>query len=191
MLKMKKNVLLVVLSVLVMACSNENKMKSEIKDYMNKNAKDPQSYEYVDLQIMDTIQTAEFAKKTIDFNNVNQKFCDSVVVNFDADVNKVELDYMGENMNTVEKHQEQLKDAKETLKKGKAENLKMNSFIKSKDVLIYLTIHKFRAKNGFGALDLDSIYVQFDKDFKLLSVSKEELYPGDISKLGKSVLKIN
>ena len=67
----------------------------------------------------------------------------------------------------------------------------MNSFLKSKDVLIYLTIHKFRAKNEFGALDLDSIYVQFDKDFKLLSVSKEKLYPGDISTLGKSVLKIN
>ena len=114
MLKMKKNVLLVVLSVLIMACSNDNKMKSAIKDYMNKNAKDPQSYEYVDLKIMDTIQIEEFAKKTIDFNNVNQKFCDSVVVNFDADVNKVELDYMGENMNTAEKHQEQLKEAKET-----------------------------------------------------------------------------
>lgn len=191
MLKVKRNLVIAGLSILLFACSSDNKMKSALKDYMNKNAKDPKSYEYLDLKVLDTIQVAEFAKKTIDFNNANKKFCDSVVANFDADINKVELDYMGENMNTPEKHLEQLKDAKETLIKGKAENLKMNSFIKSKEVLIYLTIHKFRAKNGFGALDLDSVYVQFDKDYKLLSVSKEKMYPGEISSLGKSLLKIN
>lgn len=188
---MKRNILIIGLLVLVVSCSNESKMKSVLQDYMNKNSKDPYSYEYMDLKVIDTIQVAEFAKKTIDFNNVNQNFCDSVVVNFEADADKVELDYLGENMNTPQKHREQLKDAIETLKKGKAENLKMHSFLTSKDVLIYFTIHKFRAKNGFGALDLDSIYVQFDKDFKLLSVSKEKLYPGDINTLGKSVLKNN
>ena len=185
---MKKIIFMLGISIALFSCSNENKMKSEIKDYLEKNAKDPKSYEFVDLTIIDTLTVSEFAESRIAFNNENKRFCDSVINNFDADKNKKELDFMGENLNTPEKHEESLKDAKSTLEKGNAENVIMNKFKDSKDVLIYCANHNFRMKNGFGALDLNNMNAFFDTNFKLLSLKKEKYY-SETSK--DSIFKIN
>jgi hypothetical protein len=167
---MKKIIFMLVISVALFSCSKESKMETGIREYIEKTAKDPKSYEFVELKATDTLTVAEYAKILIAHNNENQRFCDSLIKNFDRDSKKVVLDYMGQNINTAEKHEQELKDAKQTLKEAAAENLIANELLNSKDVLLYSANHQFRLKNGFGALDLNDMYVFFDKNFQVLDI---------------------
>ena len=45
----------------------------------------------------------------------------------------------------------------------------------SKEVIAYVVSHKYRAKNGFGALDIYTKDFVFDKNFKLFAVLNTSL----------------
>ena len=45
------------------------------------------------------------------------------------------------------------------------ENIKLKKITNLKDIVFYNSNHKFRLKNGFGALDLEQQLVLFDKEF--------------------------
>lgn len=142
---MKKTITILGLALLVISCnSNESKTKIGIKDYLGENAKDPKSYEFVELKATDTLTVAEYAKILIAHNNENKRFCDSLIKNFDRDSKKVVLDYMGQNINTAEKHEQELEDAKQTLEEAATENLIAIELLNSKDVLLYSANHQFR-----------------------------------------------
>ena len=60
----------------LVSCGNQGKMESGIKTFLEKNAKDPVSYQLVELKIIDTITISSIAKnsikvsqETIDDNN--------------------------------------------------------------------------------------------------------------------------
>ena len=68
---MRKVILIMSLSIALFSCSNESKMKSGIKEYFNTKAKDPKSYEFVELKVFDTLTIGEVAKEIIESNNRN------------------------------------------------------------------------------------------------------------------------
>jgi hypothetical protein len=187
---MKNILLLLCIPFAFISCSTDSKMKSEIKGFIEKNAKDPKSYEFMELIISDTLTVAEFAKNVIDYNNSNLSFYDSILKNFDIDSSKVVLDFLGDNTNTPEKHEEARLDAKKSIEEATTDNALISKFLTSKDVLIYSGVHTYRNKNGFGALDISSMYVYFDKEHKLLEMNEAELYPVDINRIARTILKI-
>lgn len=170
---MKKIILGLAVLTVLFSCSNESKMKSEIKAYLDKNAKDQKSYEFVELKSLDPLTVGDYAKKRIAFNYENKKFNDSIVKNFGLYIDKIELDPFGENLNSPENQKEYFDDAKKQLIEIEVVNKILNKHIDSKDILIVKAIHSFRIKNGFGVLDLVNMYVFFNKDYKLLDMTKE------------------
>ena len=63
-----KKILLVLIFPLLLSCGNESKMKSELKQYVEKNFNDPESYELVNIKVWDTIYAKELAEKEIKYN---------------------------------------------------------------------------------------------------------------------------
>jgi PBP1b-binding outer membrane lipoprotein LpoB len=166
---MKKIYLILGLSVLMFSCSNENKMKSEIKNYLDKNAKDPTSYEFVELKILDTVTVGDINKRivedlTIDINRLKENI--ESQKKLISDFPTLPSDAEKQNIKVSEVEISILTKKLDANKKD----------FTNKEILGYISTHKFRIKNGFGALDLDEMWVEFDKDFKLLKMGEDLNY---------------
>ena len=178
---MKKTISILVLAVLIISCnSNESKMKTEIKNYLDKNAKDPKSYEFVELKVLDTIVEGKFAKTQIESNNDGIKENEDALKKNEVTLKTSEEDKAKYKDNSFDEFIIGAKTDIETSKKAIEEYKKENEILKkhldSKEVLGYIATHKCRMKNGYGALDLAEYYVEFDKDFKLLEMDKDINY---------------
>ena len=177
---MKKIVLGLLIAVSLFSCSNESKMKNGIIDYLNKNAKDPKSYEFVDLKVIDTITVGECAENLITTNieliaekNLEiQKRKDEIKdAQEDLDYKEFKIDFdkiINSSKSSISIFELEINDYK-------SENLKLKKINALKDVVFYNIAHKFRLKNGFGALDLDQKYVLFDKDFNVKNMTNDIL----------------
>ncbi|MFV8440818.1 hypothetical protein [Flavobacterium sp. LB2P44] len=173
---MKRIILMLSLTMLMFSCSNESKMKSEIKNYLDKNAKDPKSYEFVELKILDTVTVGSISEDEIEENNRILKDNDEAMQISKTTLGKAIKLNKQYNDNSFDEH---IIGATTDIKAIEKENFvcnkqiaKYRKTINSKEVLGYVATHKFRIKNGFGALDLDEMWVEFDKDFKLLKMDK-------------------
>ncbi len=175
---MKKIITILAMAMVLISCnSNESKMKSEIKDYLDKNAKDPSSYEFIDLKVTDTIIAGKFAQTKIDINNDEIKNNEkSITTNTEtlksAEANKAKYkdDSFDEFINGAK---EDIETANKAISDYKNENEKLKKYLGSKDILGYVALHKCRMKNGLGALDIGTYYAEFDKDIKLLQFDKD------------------
>jgi hypothetical protein len=166
-----RKLVLILSAMALVSCSNESKMKSEIKTYLNKNAKDPKSYEFVELKIIDTVTDGDLIQRNIE--NLESE------LSFNMErIEKRQNKYDGylkdglpvSSLNNIKKEVDSLKLAMPNIE-NKILNLKKQ--ISNKDILGYVATHKFRIKNGFGALDLSEMFVEFDKDYKLLEMDKD------------------
>jgi len=167
---MRKIILGLLVLMALASCSNESKMKSEIKAYLEKTAKDPKSYEFVDLKILDTVTVSKLIKNEITKNiNDNQLLIDDNSGQMDL-INKYPSLDNSEQYANIEIN---LKEIKRLDTEHKKLELDLKKEANNKDVLGYVVKHNCRLKNGFGALDLASYYVEFDKDFKLLALDKD------------------
>ncbi|MBC7749555.1 MAG: hypothetical protein H7Z76_13445 [Methylotenera sp.] len=175
---MKKIILGLAIAISLMSCSgNESKMKSEIKSYLDKNAKDPKSYEFVDLKIIDTVVNGKLAQERISENDTlisnNLKSIETNKIT----LRKAESDKVKYNDSSFDEFidgaKADIETAEAIIKNHKNDNEKYKKLLKSKEVLGYVAIHNYRLKNGFGALDIDKSYVVFDKDFKLLTFGED------------------
>jgi hypothetical protein len=175
---MKKNILFLCLSLLIVSCnSNEHKMKTGIKNYLDKNAKDPKSYEFVELKVIDTVTAGEIAKHKIEFNNEILKVEAGSLTLSKENLQKA-IGYKKQfNDNDFDEDiigsAKEVKEAETAIEQCKKENKHYAKWIDSKEVLGYIAIHKCRLKNGYGALDLTEYYVEFDKNFNLLAMDKD------------------
>jgi PBP1b-binding outer membrane lipoprotein LpoB len=167
---MKKTITILGLAILMISCnSNESKMKSGIKDYLDKNAKDPKSYEFIELKILDTVTVGEINKRIVDDLTYEIEMVKEDIVfqkKLISDFPSLPSDEEKSKINELELEMTNL---------TKELNANKKDFT-SKDVVGYITRHKFRIKNGFGALDLSEMYVEFDKNFKLLEMDKDLNY---------------
>ena len=163
----------------LVSCGNESKMKSGIKSYLEKNAKDPGSYQLVELKIIDTITVSSIAKNSI---KVSQETID--------DNNKELLQWQKTKNSALESCKKWGHDFDHFVTEANTEIETLNGLnkiasddiskyknkVNDKTILGYRASHKFRLKNGFGALDLDEQYVVYDKDFNFLDMTKTESY---------------
>jgi hypothetical protein len=177
---MKKILLGLLLSITFFSCSNESKMKSGIADYLNKTAKDPKSYEFVELKVIDTITVGEcatnlitsnnnlIAEKNIEIQNRENEIKDAQQ---DIDYKEFKIDF-DKIINAANSSKSIFKLEINDYKK---ENIKLKKITTLTDVVFYNANHKFRLKNGFGALDLDQKYVLFDKQLNVKYMSSDIL----------------
>lgn len=168
---MKKIILVAILLTALFSCSNdESKMKSGIVDYLNKNAKDPKSYEFVELKVIDTITAGECAKDLIESNisliaekklEIQVKENEIINAQQDLDYNEFKVDFD----NIINLSKKTIKLCNDAINEYEKENIKLKKIINLKDIVFYNSNHKFRLKNGFGALNLEQQLVLFDKEF--------------------------
>ncbi|EKT3963847.1 hypothetical protein JE952_002011 [Flavobacterium psychrophilum] len=168
-----KKILLGLALITLTSCSNESKMKSGIKDYLDKNAKDPKSYELVELTNVESLILGDVAKKVV--SEYNMKIQDD----------KKGLEVSKNNLKEALKFKDKYKDnvfdediasTKNIIKEAELGILSNNKeieryskVINSKNVIGYKAHHKYRLKNGFGALDLTENDVLFDEDYKIIN----------------------
>jgi hypothetical protein len=163
---MKKIILGLNVVVSLVSCSNnESKMREEIVTYLQANAKDPKSYEFVELKVVDTVTIGEVNKRLIGDNKVGIFIAESSL-----EVEKMLVKDIG-----VEQELK-VKGIVSNLNELKKQALTLSKDTINKEPLGYIATHKFRIKNGFGALDLSSRYIQFDKEFKLLKMDEKLSY---------------
>ena len=206
---MKKVILTSLMSLFLISCSqNENSIKSEISDYFEKNAKDPKSYEFVELKIVDTI-TAEDCIKSSQENNAEFILsCKTNIEDYKTKIIKRETDILEvKNMEytsssekgnliidinkSIESKKKLIDSLEAKISDIEIENEKIKKVENKKDILCFVYKHKYRLKNGFGALDLVESYFLFDKNNKLLNKSEDilETYSSANQEFKKKYLK--
>ncbi|MEI6695532.1 MAG: hypothetical protein WCO13_05645 [Bacteroidota bacterium] len=149
---MKKIILLIALSAIIISCSESSDKKAQraIKDYLQKNLNDAKSYESVDFGKL----ISDSTKFDDDLYNSGIKFSESNFEFFSSVYN--------ESQNPDDKIR-MTEAEKEVIEKKKEYEQAKSNF---KSELIYKMTHKYRAKNKFGAIVLEETLFVIDKDFK-------------------------
>lgn len=174
-------ILLFVITFTLTSCSytNEHKMKSSIEEYLEENAKDPKSYEFISLTMIDTITAVEhYGILIVD--------CGSKIWNAESWIeyykSRIELDklifdtddslyknYREEQENKIKEYESKIKEYKSEIELYESKITQLGH----KEVFEYVAIHKYRIKNGFGALDLFESKVVFDAEFNVKTHSND------------------
>lgn len=168
---MKKIILGLLVGMLIMSCSNDSKIKSGITEYLDKNAKDPKSYELVELTDIKPLILGEVAKSCIDKykNTITEETKNKSIA---EETLKMALDsqkkYGSDFDIDVKQSKSSIENCQWSIDGAKKDIENYSKVVNSKDIIGYKAHHKYRLKNGFGALDLAENDVLFDKDYKVI-----------------------
>lgn len=198
----KKNIsynmkyLLILFTILVCAAcdSSKKKMQIEIRKYVDANFKDPKSYQEVDFKITDTIFIKDilrneksnleyFTSQLKDFTD-ETKYEDSNEIISNISKN-IELDNEEDINAALDKAQKQIEKSRKVLYSGELEeykliiktteaNIKHLSSLDTNGIYNIICINKYRAKNGFGALDLFQAELIFNDSLRLISFKADK-----------------
>lgn len=159
---MKRSLFIITVIAILASCSssNEDKAKALIKEYMKENLKDPSSYEPVSYSQLDSlffpyIDTEEGGKlKELGgmTGTYHKKAFDLELASITAKT-RAERELLEDSANYFKRESEKY----ELLFKEKDKEYK-GEFIG------WIMGHEYRAKNSFGALDLDTKDFYFDKE---------------------------
>ena len=145
-------------------------IKKNTEAYLQTVLNDPKSYEFVSLEMVDTVT---YADNITEMKSRNQTDIDRANTNIQS-----QLDYK-KNIPTIFDG-EDLKRSQNDLSKGLIINLALDSIEKKladklKGTAAYLLVYKFRAKNAMGAVVLNEQYVQVtgEPDFKVLNITDD------------------
>lgn len=168
---MKRTVLIFIV-LLLASCSNENKMETELKKYVEQNFNDPQSYELINIKVWDTIHAKDLAKNEIEFNE--EKIIDyqtkieeaETQIKLNKDLNKkynsnTFNEFIVSAKSDIDFYSNEIKSYKKT-------NETLNKYIDDSKIIGYLANHECRANNKLGGKIKESFQVFFDKDFNLI-----------------------
>lgn len=155
------------------SCSNESKIKSEVKEYVNKNFNDPKSFELVALEVVDTLKSNEVA---MDMTDVLNEF----ILKYENQNKEVELKIkQSDSLNIVFKtndfdkiianYKEIIKTNSQTIKEYADKKTFYKKYLSNENVFGYIVSLEYRANNKLGALILDSTNAMFDKKLNLIS----------------------
>lgn len=143
---MKKLILFSLVATFLVSCSQEQKMKSEIKEYVNTNFNDPKSYDPVEFKVIETVSSYSYAQNKIEEHKKNIEINQKAYLKDPNEAYKTLID--------MDKLQIEIyKDS-----------------FKSKEPRCYIATHKYRARNAMGALILEEKAFLFDKNYKLVGV---------------------
>ena len=174
---MKKIILLLaVITTFLTSCSDESKIKTQIKDYVKTNFKDPSSYEVMEFKI-DTFTMKDIAEFQIEiYNDVyieNDKKSLEMYTKFYNDHKNFNSEY-GNNMFDLDNDISYINQYKKSIDSVNNLITKISKFKKDTTIGYYSVKNKYRAKNSFGGYDIDSIHYVFDSNFKLICIKGTE-----------------
>jgi hypothetical protein len=165
---MKKISLSIVLSLTLLSCTSPE--QKSINTYVEENFKDPKSYELISLKCIDTITVTE-----------NKIYNLELKTERNLKVNRARMDLVEELFLDFDNNKERFHDltwenvkAQKEIDKDNKEIEKLEKLPKDKKLYGYLFEHKYRAKNGFNALDLQTDLVNMDLNYKVINVVAKE-----------------
>lgn len=145
---MKRIILVLALSMVLFSCSKsiEKQAQDNITEYLKKNMDDPKSYENVEFGKLDTLHSSfEESKEGIELRTEDSKLSDMV-----AELSN-KLDSPDLTVNDIKDIQQE--NTEITKKRLEINNiLQKKSLTYKGDVNGYSMVHKYRGKNGFGAV---------------------------------------
>jgi hypothetical protein len=164
---MKKAIVILGLVILIASCnSNESKIKSGIRKYIEENANDPSSYEFVDLRIIDTVTRDELSKRKIEEIEGDLKLEKQDIV-MQSDIISLFPSVSNDNSKSIIKmSEERIVTLTKQLESSKKD-------LNNNQIVGYVVKHKYRQNNESGILYLAEVFVEFDKDFKLLDMNEK------------------
>lgn len=155
---MKKSLIVMIVAIAFCACGSPEKTAQKlIKDYLGGNLKDPNSYEVISFGGLDSTFSSVYSNP--EFKELNEKcriYRDSAhlasLESIMAETREqiLELDEVQKKYSQLEQETESKMNAIRATFKGELNGWKM--------------VHKYRAKNGFGALDIYEQTFQLDKE---------------------------
>lgn len=172
-----KKLLLIVVCILLISCSDKSKIKNEIDEYVAKNFNDPNSYELIDLKLIDTItekKVSIFLKK--ERLNKIEKIKNFIKEKEEENGRLASRAFFGGNrfylMNTVDKLDKEKKilDSyeKDSIKLIKDEIRVLEKFTSSNKTSHFRYLHEYRAKNDVGALVKCTDTLRINNELKLI-----------------------
>ena len=142
---MKKYLALTVVAIVLCACSSpEKRAQKLIKDYLMENLKDPSSYDPAKFGGLDSLYSS-FELKDEEFTAIHDK----LKARFDLELACNDFKATDATLKEMDANIEAWNEAKAAFQ-PRFIGWKMN--------------HRYRAKNGFGALDIHEQTFQFDKE---------------------------
>lgn len=189
-----RKLLLIIVCISLISCSDKSKIKNEINDYVAKNFNDPNSYELIDLEIIDTITEQKISKylKTERVEKI-EKITNFINEKTQEHARRATSAFLGRNrfylMNTVNELDKEKKiiDSylNDSIKIIKHEIKILDKYENSKKISHFRYIHEYRAKNDVGALVKCIDTIRVTNDLKLIEDIQEYL----ISKFGVGLEK--
>lgn len=161
-------------------------MKQSILKYNKDHLKDPSSYQLMNLTILSTETLGDLSSellKTIptQINNIEAEIekNNSVILNHKEEIKK---------LNEQGGKEVEIEDALETIRVYEADNIKMNKekkkwelsiietqkSLQNKHIVSYIVEHRYRAKNSYGALDIQTDIIKFDNNFKIKALKQQD-----------------
>jgi hypothetical protein len=158
---MKK--LLSIICILLISCNSpEKQIQKEIDNYVKNNFKDPKSYEQITFNITDTITEKSHIQRMIDL--------DSFFIEEDIERLKIYKDFNINVIDIYKDYQESLKNNQDSLR---LHNRQLTNLKTNKILWIHAKL-KYRAKNGFGGLDIGEARLTFNDSLRLIKFDEIE-----------------
>ena len=178
------SVLFICISVLITSCTKESKIKSKINEYVEKNFNDPDSYELVELKLIDTLTQDRASKYLIDKRIKDISEIEKFIKNKRMELSRLAWNAfisrsaltLSSAVSNIEDQQKELKSLEsDSINIRKVEIDKLKKYTHSKEIVYYRYLHEFRAKNDVGALVKISDTIRIDLDYNIISSYKKYL----------------
>lgn len=176
----------ILLTLVITACSSpQNKMSKEIENFVTVNFHDPKSYEPISLEVIDTIFTVDSLRRIIRNDSIKIEYLkidkysdDNMSIEAKlaiADAERLVANALQDagvkyNKTTKRDYDSEIKIIRDRMDSCYNEIHK----IKSDKISVINCLHKYRAKNAVGALNLSEAFVVFNDSIKLLHFNKIE-----------------
>jgi hypothetical protein len=164
---MKKSIVILGLVILIASCnSNESKIRSGIKKYIEENANDPSSYEFVDLKIIDTVTVGELNEREVEEIKDDLKNGRSDIAIQNNIINMFPSLPNDDSKLIIKMSEDRIVVLEKKLEINKKD-------FSNKEIVGYVVKHKYRQNNLSGALQLIEGFVEIDSEFKFLEMGEK------------------
>ncbi|WP_456312790.1 hypothetical protein [Pseudomonas shirazensis] len=157
-------------------------MKKSILKYNKEHLKDPSSYQLMTLTVLSTETLGDMSAKLLEeipvaLNSINKEIekNNSVILQRKEKIKEFK---------EIGGKEVEIEDCLETIRVYEADNIKQNDIkkeweltrekternLRSKYIAYYYVKHKYRAKNSYGGLDIQTDIIKFDSSFNIKEV---------------------
>jgi hypothetical protein len=162
---MKKKIIYSFAAIELAACSsNEKTARTKVEEYIQANANDPKSYEFIDMgkpdttRISDTLETSAYLDSLIDLDLAQSSLerAKSNVAEYEEEIKGaygyIYMDSYNEYVKEVGEYTEKIEKAKIKIAEKRKKILGLKQNPKSDEIVRITYTVNFRLKNGLGAL---------------------------------------